>query len=72
MVLYNAQFEMTNLREISHYLDIEIDIEVRKKISFCQITYFRKILEYYQMANSKPTSIIISPNVINSLFLSDS
>lgn len=32
---FNVRFEITNLGEISHYLGIEIDVEIGKKISLC-------------------------------------
>lgn len=48
---FNAQFKITNLGEISPYLGIEIDLEVRKKISLCYTTYHGKILERFHMTD---------------------
>lgn len=62
---------MTNLREISHYLDIEINIEVKKKISLYQTIYFIKKLEYFRIADYKLASIFISTDITNSLFSSE-
>ncbi len=54
---------MKNLGEVSHYLAIEVDIEVGKEISLRQTTYHRKILERFQMPNYKPASIPMNPGV---------
>ena len=67
----NARFKMTNLGEISHYLGMEVDVEVGKKISLRQTTYLRKILERFQMADCKPASVPMNPGVANSLLPSD-
>lgn len=68
----NAQFKMTNLKEISYYFGMEVDVEVEKKISLCQTTYLRKILECFQMTDCKPAFVSMSPNVANSLLSVDS
>ena len=62
---------MTNLGEISHYLGMEIDVEVEKKISLRQTTYLKKILERFQMADCKPASVPMNPGVANSLLPSE-
>ena len=67
----NAQFKMTNLGEISHYLGMEVDIDVGKEISLRQTTYLKKILERFQMADCKPASVPMNPGVANSLLPSD-
>lgn len=59
---------MTNLKEISHYLGIEIDVEIGKKHSFRQITYLKKILECFQITDYKSASLFISLDVAHSLF----
>ena len=38
---------MFNLREISHYLGMVVDVKVGEKISFWQITYLLKILKQF-------------------------
>ena len=58
---------MTNLGDISHYLGIQVNHVVGKKITFCQSTYFRKILDRFKMTEYKPTSIPMDPKVPNSL-----
>ena len=50
---------------------MEINVKVEKKIFLWQTTYLRKILECFQMANYKPASIFINPDIANSLFPSD-
>lgn len=62
---------MTNLREISYYLSMEVDVKVGRKTSLCQNIYPRKILERFQMANCKPAFVSRNPEVANSLFLFD-
>ncbi len=60
---------MKNLGEISHYLDMEVDVETGK-ISLQQKTYIKKILKRFQMTDCKPLSISMNPCVANSLLLS--
>ncbi len=62
-----ARFKITNLGEISHYLDMEVDIET-ERISLRQTTYIKKILERFQMTDCKPSSILMNPGMANSLF----
>ena len=40
-------FKMIDLKEISYYLDMEIDVEIRKQISLRQTIYLKKILERF-------------------------
>lgn len=68
---HNAQFKITNLREISYYLGIKVDIEVEKKIFLCQTTYPKKILERFQIINCNLVSVPISSSIANSLYFSD-
>ena len=56
---------------MSHYLSIEVDVEVRKEISLWQAIYLRKILERFQMANYKPASVFMNPRVANSVLPSE-
>ena len=67
----SAGFKMTNLGEVSHYLGMEVDVEVEKQISLRQTAYLKKILGRFQMTDCKPVSIPINPGVANSLFLSN-
>ncbi len=67
----SARFQMTNLGEVSHYLGMEIDAEVRERISLRQTVYLKKIPERFQMTDCKPVSIPMNPGVANSLLLSD-
>ena len=61
----NSQFKIINLRDISHYLIIKLDVEVGKNISFRQTTYLKKILKRFQIANDKPTSVSMNPGMAN-------
>lgn len=67
----SARFKMTNLGEISHYLGVEVDVEIGKKFSLRQTTYLRKILGRFQMTDYKPASIPMNAGVANSLLPSD-
>lgn len=65
---FGNTFQITNLGDVSHYLRIEIDINLDKKtITFWQSIYLKKILGRYGMSKYKPAKILISPGVINSL-----
>ncbi len=61
----SARFKMTNLGEVSHYLGIEVDVEVGKQISPRQTVYLKKILERFQMTDCKPVSVPINESVAN-------
>ena len=59
---------MTDLGEVSHYLGMEVDNDIRNKtITLCQSTYLRKVLERYGMKDATPTKIPMSPGIPNSL-----
>ena len=60
---------MTNLGEISHYIDMQVDVETGK-ILLWQITYLKKILGLFQMIDCKPSSIPMNPGAANSLLSS--
>lgn len=64
----SAQFKMTNLGETSHYVDMEVNVEVGKKISLRQTTYLKKILGHFQIIDCKPASVPMNPGIANSLF----
>lgn len=59
---------MTDLEDISHYLEMQVDYVIGKKITFCQSTNLRKVLDGLKMSESKLTSISIDSGVANSLF----
>ena len=63
----NARFRMTNLGEISHYLGMEVDVDVGKKIFLQQTIYLKKVLERFQMTDCKLTSVPMNPGIANSL-----
>ncbi len=67
----NARLKMTNLGEISHYLGMEVDVDVGRKISWRQTTYPKKVLERFQMTDCKPTSVPMNPGVAHSLLPSE-
>ena len=59
---------MTDLGDISHYLGMEVDVDLNKKIiTLRQTTYLKKILGRYGMSDYRPAKIAISPGVTNSL-----
>ena len=64
---HSARFKITNLREISHYLSMEVDVETGK-ILLRQTSYLKKILERFQRTDCKPMSILSNPSLANSLF----
>lgn len=64
----SAWFKITNLGEISHYLGMEIDVEVGTKISLRQTTYLMKMLQRFQMSACKSLSVSMNLGVANSLF----
>ncbi len=44
----NARFRMANLGKISHYLGMEVDVDVRKNISLRQTNYLKKVPERFK------------------------
>ncbi len=67
----NARLKMTNLGGISHYLGMEVDVDVGRKISWRQTIYPKKVLERFQMTDCKPTSVPMNPGLANSLLQSE-
>ena len=63
----NSQFKMTDLGDISHYLGIQVDLDVGKKITLNQGTYIRKVLERFGMLDCRPAAIPMDPGVPNSI-----
>ena len=62
---------MTNLGQVSPYLGMEVDVEVRNQISLPQTAYLNIILERFQMTNCIPLSVPMNSGVANSLYPSD-
>ncbi len=62
---------MTNLGEVSHYLGMEMDVEVGKQIFLRKTVYLKKIRERFQMTDCKPVSDLMNPSVANSPLPSD-
>ena len=66
------RFQMIDLNDISHYLDMKIDNDIKSKtITLRQSTYLRKIVVRYDMENCKFTKILMSfeiPNLLNFSF----
>ncbi len=58
---------MTDLGDISHYLGMQIDHIVGKKITLCQSTYLIKVLNRFKIPECKPAFIPMDPGVANSL-----
>ena len=51
---------MTNLRQVSHYLNIEVDVsESFKSIIIKQSTYIQNMLEYFNMQDCTPLSTLM-------------
>ena len=61
------RFKMTDLGDISHYLGMEVDYVVGEKITLCQSTYLKKVLDRFKMTGCKPATVPMNPGVANSL-----
>jgi hypothetical protein len=62
------RFKMTNLRQLSHYLDMKIIINSdRDQLMLTQSIYLKKILKQFEMNEFKFVSISMKSKVINSL-----
>ncbi len=61
------QFKMTDLGDISHHLGMQVNHIVGEKITLCQNTYLKKVLDCFKMTECKPAFIPIDPGVANSL-----
>ena len=64
------RFKMTDLGDVSHYLGMEVDVDVGKSITIRQTTYL-KVLERFGMTDCKPSSIPMDPGVASSLLPSE-
>lgn len=61
------RFKMTDLRDVSHYLQIYFNHIISEKINLCQSTYLKKVLNRLKLTECKPASISIDPRVKNFL-----
>lgn len=63
---------MTDLGEVSHYLGIEVDVNLEKSvITLWQSTYLRKVLHRFNMLDSRPISTPMDLGTRNTLMLSE-
>jgi hypothetical protein len=61
------RFKMTNLRQLSHYLDMKIIIHLdRDQLMLTQSIYLKKILKQFEMNQFKFVSISMKSEMINS------
>lgn len=58
---------MTNIGDISNYLEIELDYILGNKITLCQSIYLKKVFDYFDMTDSKPANLSMNLGVANSL-----
>ena len=64
-----SRFKMTDLGKISHYLEIEVDMNADKTtVSLHQTTYLRKILSQFNVLDSRPIFTPID-NGIGNIFV---
>ena len=62
----SSQFKMTDLNEISHYLNMKVDV-TKNSIFIHQITYIKKILNCFKMFNCNSVSIFIMTDLLSTL-----
>ena len=55
---------MTDLDEMSHYLDMKIDID-DSKTSIHQTNYLTNVLNYFKFNNCKSCKISINSDIVN-------
>ncbi len=60
------QFKMTNLRQLSHYLEMKITI-ISDKLMLIQSIYLKKMLNQFEMKDCRLVSIFMKSEMINSL-----
>ncbi len=65
------RFKMTDLSDISHYLGMEVDYIVGEKITLCQSTYLKNVLDWFKITGCKPATVPMSPGVATYLLLYD-
>ncbi len=61
------RFKMTDLGDISHYPEMDVDYILGDKITLRQSTYLKKVLNRFEMTDCKPPSLPMNPGVANSL-----
>ena len=57
---------MTDLDEISHYLNMEVDV-TENSIFIHQTTYIKKILNHFEMSNCNPVSTSMVAGLLSTL-----
>lgn len=62
---------MTDLGDVSHYLGMEVDVDVGKTITIRQTTYLTKVLGRFGMLDCRPSSVPMDPGVAGFLLPSD-
>lgn len=62
---------MTDLEDISHYLRIQVNYVVGKKITLYQSIYLKKKNNCFKMTECKPAFVPMNLGVANSLFSYD-
>jgi hypothetical protein len=61
------RFKMTNLRQLSHYLEMKITINSdRDQLMLIQSIYLKKILNQFEMKNCRSVSTSMKSEMINS------
>ena len=60
------RFRMTDLEEISHYLEMQVNVE-NDFLTLRQITYLIKLLNRFNMIDCKSISILMKSKILNSL-----
>ena len=67
-----ARFKMTDLRDVSYYLGMQVDINSDKsEITLHQTTYLKRILEQFHMQDCKPIFMPMVPGIGNLLLPSE-
>ena len=65
-----AQFKITDLGDVSHYLNMQVDMNLDKSnITVHQTTYLKKILEQFHMQDYKPIFTSMESGIGNLLLL---
>lgn len=60
---------MTNLGDIFHYLEMQVNHVIDEKFTFCQSTYLKKTPDRFKMTKCQSASILIDLGVANFLLL---
>ena len=62
--LLARQFKITDLDKMSHYLDMEIDIN-DSKTSICQTNYLINVLNHFEFNDCKSCKISMNSSTVN-------